>query len=49
MPNTVFFMVVDGQLIVKDLTITKGLASTVGGGIYVNSGALSVSDSTIKD
>ncbi|MCY3779056.1 MAG: LysM peptidoglycan-binding domain-containing protein [Chloroflexi bacterium] len=41
-------MVVDGHLSVKDLTITKGLASTVGGGIYVNSGSLSVSDSTIK-
>ena len=43
------FMVVDGQLSINDLTITKGLASTVGGGIYVNSGSLSVSDSTIKD
>ena len=42
-------MVVGGQLSVNDLTISKGLASTVGGGIYVNSGALSVSDSTIKD
>ena len=43
------FMVVDGELSINDLTITKGLASTVGGGIYVNSGSLSVSDSTIKD
>ena len=43
------FMVVGGRLSLKNLTITKGLASTVGGGIYVNSGALSVSDSTIKD
>ena len=43
------FMVVGGQLGVNDLTITKGLASTVGGGIYINSGTLSVSDSTIKD
>ncbi len=42
-------MVVGGQLGVNDLTITKGLASTVGGGIYVNSGSLSVSDSVIKD
>ena len=42
-------MVVGGQLSVDDLTITKGLASTVGGGIYVNSGSLSLSDSTIKD
>ncbi|MCY3867632.1 MAG: LysM peptidoglycan-binding domain-containing protein [Chloroflexi bacterium] len=43
------FMVVDGQLSVNDLTITKGLASTVGGGIYLNSGSLSVKDSAIKD
>lgn len=42
-------MVVGGQLSVNDLTITKGLASTVGGGIYVNSGSLGVSDSAIKD
>ncbi len=43
------FMVVEGDLIANDLTITKGLASTVGGGIYVNSGSLSLSGSTIKD
>ncbi|MCY3832513.1 MAG: LysM peptidoglycan-binding domain-containing protein [Chloroflexi bacterium] len=43
------FMVVGGHLSVNNLTITKGLASTVGGGIYVNSGSLSVSDSIIKD
>jgi len=43
------FMVVGGHLSVNDMTITKGLASTVGGGIYVNSGSLNVSDSTIKD
>lgn len=42
-------MVVDGQLSVNEVTITKGLASTVGGGVYVNSGTLSVRDSTIKD
>ena len=42
-------MVVGGQLSINDLTITKGLASSVGGGIYVNSGSLSVRDSTIKD
>ena len=40
-------MVVGGHLGVNDLTITKGLASSVGGGIYINSGSLSVSDSTI--
>ena len=43
------FMVVGGQLSVNDLTISKGLAGTVGGGIYVNSGSLSISDSAIKD
>ncbi len=42
-------MVVGGRLSANDLTITNGLASTVGGGIYVNSGSLSLSDSTIKD
>ncbi|MCY4060817.1 MAG: LysM peptidoglycan-binding domain-containing protein [Chloroflexi bacterium] len=42
-------MVVGGHLSVNDLTITKGLAATVGGGIYVNSGSLSVSDSAIKE
>ena len=42
-------MVVGGQLGVNDLTITKGRASTVGGGIYINSGSLSVTDSAIKD
>ena len=42
-------MVVGGQLGINDLTISKGLASSVGGGIYINSGSLSVSDSTIKD
>ena len=42
-------MVVGGDLSVNDLTITKGLAATVGGGIYVNSGSLSVTDSVIKD
>ncbi len=42
-------MVVGGDLGVNDLTITKGLAATVGGGIYVNSGSLNVSDSVIKD
>ena len=42
------FMVVGGQMGVNDLTITKGLAATVGGGVYVNSGSLSVTDSTIK-
>ena len=42
-------MVVDGHLGIDDLTISKGLASTVGGGIYVNSGSLSVRDSAIKD
>lgn len=41
--------VVGGHLSAKDLTITKGLSSTVGGGIYVNSGSLSISDSAIKD
>ena len=41
-------MVVGGQLGVNDLTMTKGLASTVGGGIYVNSGSLNIRDSTIK-
>ena len=43
------FNVSGGQLSVNDLTITKGLSSTVGGGIYVNSGSLSISDSAIKD
>ena len=43
------FRVVGGHLSVNDVTITKGLAATVGGGIYVNSGSLSVSDSAIKD
>ncbi len=42
-------MVVNGHLSVNDLTIIKGLAATVGGGIYVNSGSLSVNDSVIKD
>lgn len=42
-------MVVGGRVGVNDLTISKGLASTVGGGIYVNSGSLSLSDSAIKD
>lgn len=42
-------LAVGGQLSINDLTITKGLASTVGGGIYVNSGSLSITDSTIKD
>ena len=42
-------MAVGGHLSINDLTITKGLASTVGGGIYVNSGSLSLTDSTIKD
>ncbi len=42
-------MAVGGHLSVNNLTITKGVASTVGGGIYVNSGSLSVSDSAIKD
>ena len=42
-------MAVDGQLGINELTIIKGLASTVGGGIYVNSGSLSMSDSAIKD
>ena len=42
-------MVVGGQFSANDLTITDGLASTVGGGIYVNSGSLSLSDSIIKD
>lgn len=43
------FSVSGGHLNVNDLTITKGLSSTVGGGIYVNSGSLSISDSAIKD
>ena len=43
------FNVSGGQLSVEELTITKGLSSTVGGGIYINSGALSLSDSAIKD
>ena len=42
-------IVVGGHLSVNDLTITKGLAATVGGGIYVNSGSLSVSGSVIKE
>ncbi len=42
-------MVVGGQLSVNEVTITNGLASTVGGAIYVNSGSLSLSDSTIKN
>lgn len=40
--------VVGGQLSINDLTITKGLASTVGGAIYVNGSSLSVKDSAIK-
>ena len=47
--NLRVFTVVEGDLIVKDLTITKGQASTVGGGIYINSGSLGLSDSAIKD
>ena len=43
------FMVVGGQMSIEDLTITKGRASTVGGGVYVNSGSLSVTNSAIKD
>ena len=43
------FMVNGGQLNIHDLTISKGLGSTVGGGIYVNGGSLSVRDSVIKD
>ena len=43
------FNVSGGQLSINELTITKGLSSTVGGGIYVNSGSLSVSDSAITN
>ena len=43
------FMAVGGDLVINDLTITKGLASTVGGALYINSGSLSLSDSAIKD
>jgi predicted outer membrane repeat protein len=43
------FNVSGGQLSISDLTVTKGLSSTVGGGIYINSGTLSITDSVIKD
>lgn len=43
------FMVTGGHLGVNKLTITRALATTVGGGIYVNSGSLIVSESTIQD
>jgi hypothetical protein len=41
-------MVVGERLSMHDTTITKGLAPTVGGGVYVNSGSLYVRDSTFK-
>lgn len=43
------FMVVDGHAEFNNVTITKGLAATVGGGIYVNNGSLRVRDSAITD
>lgn len=42
-------MVSGGSLDIRDLTISNGMSSTVGGAIYVNSGSLTMSDSAIKD
>ena len=39
--------VVAGHLTVSDLTLTKGLGSTVGGGIFVNGGSLTIKGSAI--
>ena len=42
-------MAVGGHVSIDDLTITNGLAATVGGGIYVNNGSLSLTETTISD
>lgn len=43
------FSVDGGKLSISDLTITKGLSSTLGGAIYVTGGALRLNDSEIKN